>query len=422
MAIPAAALLGFVGLGSSIAKADSPAVIENYTLSAQAQSLQFLITVPQAPLVSTYEAGAYGSSARIDSLGTSFADAGAPYSPLANSLPGTVNGVGSGSLPPLPPLPGYVSASSPDRPADNQSQGVYAIKAHAEPERAEGSVAMGGALAASEHSTMFSSARTLVNPDGSLGIVASAGADLLNLGGLVDIGNVSSIATMSKRAGEAPVYEVITKLGTVTAAGTGFGAEHALTPDMIDSLNASLKESGITLRFLPATYVYSDGSTNTGSPQRGKAIQSLNSGGLQIDIAREIKDLGLVVTSTTLGQVFLSATADDAGAGSALAPGVLDGLGGGPESGSPASVPGAVADGIGLLPNTIGGLPPTAELATAPSAVTGAAPNAVLSAASAFGLGSAELLYGLLALAAVLALVGTQLVGFLAVRLGRTSA
>ncbi len=428
VAVGAVVLVGMTGFGAT-AKAETPAA-DNFNLSSQAQSIDVLVSIPGAPLVTAYQVGAYGSSAKLDSLGSSFADAGAPYSPLANSLPGTVNGVGVGSLPPLPPLPGYVYASSPDRVEDNQSQGVYSIDAVAAPERAVGTVGLGGSLAANKYSTFFSSATAEKNADGSVTAAAAAGADLLNLSGLLDLGNVSSVATLTKRAGEAAVYTVSTKLGTVTAAGTGFGPEMALTPDMIDSLNTSLAPSGISLNLLPVTYTYADGSASTRTAEKGKEIKSVDSGGLQVVIAREFKDFGLVTTTTTLGRVFLAATADSDESGSALGP-LGEALGG--PIGGPGGAALPTTDGIGLgiavpaaaagiaVPDAVAGnIVPTTDLTTVPSATSGGA-QAQRVSLSTLGLDSVENIYAILALAAILAVALAQLLGFFAVRLGRKS-
>ena len=67
---------------------------------------------------------------RSNSLGESISDAGAPYSPSIASLPGTINGLGAGNFPPLPPLPGYVSASYPSNAGRHAEPGGLRHRRH----------------------------------------------------------------------------------------------------------------------------------------------------------------------------------------------------------------------------------------------------------------------------------------------------
>jgi hypothetical protein len=423
-----ALLLAAVTFGPA-AGADTPFNPNNFNLSAQAQSVDIIATVPGAPLITTYEASPYGASAALNSLGQSSADAGAPYAPVINTLLPLVNGLGSGSLPPLPPLPGYVYATAPTRPTDTETQGVYAVRASAGDTKAEGSVALGVTPAGGGNSTMFSSATASANPDGSVAVTASAGIDLLNLGGLVDIGNISSIGSMTKQAGHAPVYKVATSLGTVSLLGLSTGllglggnAGSSLTPTLITTLNVILKAAGISLSYLPATYVYADGSTSTGAPQTGKVIQSVDSGALQVAIVRDVKDLGHVTVTTTLGRVFMSAT-DDPGVGPTQPGTGSTGSTGG--STGVVSQPVASGNGGAGIPPVV--IPPT--LPTGPSSAPqsagepGGTSSSRLASLSVLQFGpSAEGLYLILVLGSIAAVGAAQAVRLLAVRLAFTQS
>ncbi|HEY2213658.1 MAG TPA: hypothetical protein VGH31_01285, partial [Acidimicrobiales bacterium] len=117
----------------------------SYTLSAEANALDVLLTDPSLPLSGdlVVEAGPFGASALENSLGESASDAGAPYAPSLTSLPGVVAGIGGSLVPPLPPLPGYVSASYPNSASSSQTQAGYDITATASANSSKGIVSLG---------------------------------------------------------------------------------------------------------------------------------------------------------------------------------------------------------------------------------------------------------------------------------------
>jgi hypothetical protein len=294
-----------------------------YTLSSLANALDAVVTDPSLPLSGdlAIELGPWGASASEDSLGESMSDAGAPYSPSIASLPGTVNGIGAGDLPPLPPLPGYVSASYPSDQSNTEAQAGYDITATAGANTAKGTVSLGVQPSGSPNATMFASALSTANSDGSVEAVGIAGIDALDIGQLIDVGNVSSSLEMTEQANAAPVVTSKTNLGTITLLGkvTGLlGTEASvlgvntpipLTTTLISTLNGLLGKSGLAVTYLPETFTYTDGTSSTGStPQSSKTIESVDSGALKVTFSKNIPSQGLVVVSVTLGRVYVSAT------------------------------------------------------------------------------------------------------------------
>lgn len=294
-----------------------------YNLSAQANALDVLLTDPSLPLSGdlNYEVGPWGASALVNSLGESISDAGAPYSPSIASLPGTINGLAAGNFPPLPPLPGYVSASYPSNKAAIESQAGYDIAATAQANSAKGAVGLGVQPAGSPNPTFFATAQTTANDDGSVTLSASAGMDLLDFGQLLDLGNVSSSLSITQQANEQPKVTSQTNLGSITLLGTtsgllghgasllGVGVPIDINAELIGTLNTVLAQSGIKLTYLPVTYSYTDGSSSTGSsPDSAKTLAAVDSGALQVTFSKNFPSQGQVTLSATLGRVYLSTT------------------------------------------------------------------------------------------------------------------
>jgi len=311
------------GADTGTTGSSGPGNTNTYNLSAQANALDVLLTDPSLPLSGdlNYEVGPWGSSASLNSLGESISDAGAPYSPSIASLPGTINGLASGNFPPLPPLPGYVSASYPSHKASIQSQAGYDIAATAGANTSKGAVGLGVQPSGSPNTTFFSTAETTANPDGSVTLNASAGMDLLDFGALLDLGNVSSSLSMTQQANQQPKVTSQTTLGTITLLGTstgllgkgasalGIGVPIDINQQLIGTLNTVLAKTGIKLTYLPVTYIYTDGTSSTGSsPDSAKTLQAVDSGALQVTFSQNFPSQGQVTLSATLGRVYLSTT------------------------------------------------------------------------------------------------------------------
>ena len=412
---------------STTAQATNP---NTYDLSAQANALDVLLAIPNLPLGLSIEAGPYGSSASLNSLGQSLSDAGAPYAPTIASLPGTVNGLGSGVLPPLPPLPGYVSASYPRTPTDAQTQGGYEITSTASPSDAKGAVAIGVQPAGSTNATLSSSSEASANGDGSVSVSGSAGIDALSFGQLFDIANVSSSLSMTQQANGQPKVTAETKLGTITLLGQatgllgkgvsvlGAGVPLDVSNEIIGPLNTVLSKSGVQLTYLPETFLYTDGTKSTGaSPDSSKTLQAVDSGALKVTVLQNVPGQGTYGASFTLGRVYLS-TSDTPGivptigntgnTGSAGNTGAgTPAVSTGPGSGSPlgntgagtVSVPSGAPGGGGAAPTA-----PTQALAVEPTYALEKGP-------------SAASLYLLLILVALAVLIASQAVRVFSVRL-----
>ncbi len=415
-----------------------------YTLSAEANALDVLVTDPSAPLSGdlAYEAGPWGASATIDSLGESMSDAGAPYSPSVASLPGTVNGIGDGDVPPLPPIPGYVSASYPSTPTNNQTQGGYQITSSASTNSAKGTVSLGVQPSGSANSTFFASAETTANGDGSVSADASAGMDALDFGQLFDLGNVSSTMSMTQQSNQEPTVTSQTNLGTITLLGQasglnavgvsalGEGTPIDINSAVLGAVNSLLSGAGITFTYVPETFTYTDGSSSTGSsPETGKTLQSIDSGALRVTETQNLPSQGLTTVSLTLGRVYVSTT-DTPGIGPITGNSGTIGNTGNTGNGVTTTTAspsfsfgsvgntGAVSGGASALPSssTPGSSPPS-------SATT---PSRTLQTSPAFAVEEgppAQSVYLVLVLGALAMLLGAQAVRYLAVRLalsGRT--
>jgi hypothetical protein len=383
------------------------------------------------PLTTTIAASPYGASASLNSIGQSLADAGAPYAPYVYAVPGNANGLGSGRIPPLPTPPGYVSSRYPSSPSASQDQGPYSIEAASSTTDSTGRVRLGGQQAASNNSTFQATAETTANPDGSVTVTANTGVDLLNVSSVLDIGNVSSTAKMTKQAGASPTITQSFDMGTVSLLGQknglvgntlslfGSGVPVPLTTTVLPVLNAALAPTGIKVSYLPATFAYTDGTTSTGSvPDPSKRVQSLTSAALDVRVTQNVKTQGEVSTEFILGRVVLAASND---------PGI--GSGASDDSGNVAAPTGGESPSSGSAPSTGA---PGGQLAAAPAALPAVAPSLAAPASglrpnnarrptaraigARTGLG-AQGLYLVLVLAAAAAAAGGNVVRLLGVKL-----
>jgi hypothetical protein len=401
-----------------------------YNLSAQANALDVLLTDPSLPLSGdlNYEVGPWGSSASLNSLGESISDAGTPYSPSIASLPGTINGLGAGNFPPLPPLPGYVSASYPSHKASIQSQAGYDIAATAGANTSKGAVGLGVQPSGSPNTTFFSTAQTTANPDGSVSLSASAGMDLLDFGQLLDVGNVSSSLSMTQQANQPPKVTSQTTLGTITLLGTstgllgkgasvlGVGVPIDINTELIGTLNTLLAKTGFKLTYLPVTYTYTDGTSSTNaSPNSAKTLEAVDSGALQVTFSQNIPSQGQVTLSATLGRVYLSTT-DTPGIGPTTGnSGVVAGNTGAGTA-TPSSSPSAVLGNTGTVTGNSG---PSSTSPSAPSSAPSGSTQA-LASGPAYLIEHGppiESVYLVLVLAALGLLLASQAARYLAVRL-----
>lgn len=314
--------IGLMLVPSSPAGADSPTPASNpniYALSAEAVGIDAVITDPSIPLNTTVDVGGFGASASLNSLGQSMADAGAPYSPYVFSLPGTVDGLAPSQIPYIPEPAGYVTSSYPTSTDSTQAQGPYAISAQSQPSTSQGTVRIGVQQAATNDSTVQATARTVANPDGSVSVQASTGVDLLNVGGLLDIGNVTSTESITEQGSAPPTVTGSTTLGTVSLLGQpsgilggaldifGTGVPVPLNATLLPLLNQVLAAAGVSVEYVPSSYTYTDGSTSTGMADPSKTIQAVDSAGLKVTVKQNVKSQGLVTFTLTVGRVYVSA-------------------------------------------------------------------------------------------------------------------
>ncbi len=421
---------------SGTANAAAPEVFD---LSAQAIALESTATDPGIPTGIPFTVGTYGAASRLSSLGDSAADAGAPYSPLLYSAPAFGNGVTSSTFgfgfPELPSFPGYVAAKDPITPLAEQTAGGYELTATAEPSRSVGMVSMGAQAATSKENNFFARASTLTEEEGVLS-QGVAGVHALTLGGIVDIFDVSSRASLSLDSNGRVVPNTTTNLGTIKLAGltnglTGEGlatAGTAPTPidvSGLDAINQALEPSGIRLTYLPAEYTYADGSTSVGDePDAKKRLIGLTSGALQVFITGTL-ERGTSTEELTIGRISINAQ----GASTGTSPATVN-----LHESAPGSAP-ADVDSVAALPSLDAAAVPEVDAAVAPGAVPpGAAipvspvsatdpaesARAFLPAASAElinqGSTSMETFYLTVAVASALALVASQVLRVLNAR------
>jgi hypothetical protein len=424
-----------------------------YDLSAESIALASTATDPAVPLGIPFSIGAYGAGALLNSNGQSSADAGAPYSPLVSSLPSTGNGVASSTfgygLPVVPKFPGYVSARYPLAPFTKQNAGGYELVASTDPSHAAGQVSIGGQSATSDQNNAFAFAKNLAGADGVF-TEGAAGVHALTLGGILDVLDVSSYASLARDGGKT-VPVTTTNLGSISFAGlttglTGDGftalgsAPTPITLGGIDALNQALKPSGITLDYLPQIYAYTDGSTSTGPHvEPEKEVSGVISGALKIFLTNT-SDRGTSTETITIGRVSLTATSTtlnadapqsaagpgtpDAGRAAGQLPSVgTDAVGTGLESAT-APAAGALGSMLGPAPapapagttGATGTTRPTAAGITGGRLPTPTYVPAAWSAAYRIGTTSFESSFVVLVAAAAAALVGAQIVRLLAIR------
>ncbi|HEY3603453.1 MAG TPA: hypothetical protein VGL04_02185 [Sporichthyaceae bacterium] len=323
---------GVLGIGGT-ANAQAPQSTGGtriYDLSSEAVAVQSTATDPGAPFGIPLSIGSYGASSVLNSNGESTADSGAPYSPLVFSLPNTGNGLFQGSfgfgLPVVPTFPGYVSAKDPVLPTDQQNAGGYQLDAMAEPAQARGDVSMGGQAATSAENNAFAYANSVVGDDNVLS-EGGAGVHALTLGGILDVANVSSHASLTKTDGGRAVPTTSTDLGTVTFAhlrngvsADGFSAFGSgpvpLHAEGLGALNDALKPAGIRFTYLPEVYTYTDGSTTNGPKvDAKKEVAGITSGALQIFLTNT-SDRGTTTDTITIGRVAVAASSSSVGGAS----------------------------------------------------------------------------------------------------------
>jgi hypothetical protein len=417
-----------------------------FTLSVESDGLMVAVQDGNLPLSQSFVTSPYSALANLDSIGDSSAQAGAPYlGPFIQPLIGTLNGASFGNIPALPTLPGLVNSTYPGTPNAAQTNGPYSITASSTQQESKSAVNLGVNQVGGRNATIFATAQAVANPDGSVTSTGSAGADLLNVGGILDIANFSSTVTMTEQGSQPPKLTTHTNLGTITVLGlpiglnenglSVLGANVPLPPSALnETVNHALSSAGISMKYLPATATKAPGSD---------VVQTLDSGALEVSFTKKVPTQGPVTVDLILGRVQASATntagATDIGGGGdttggagavgGSSPAGEGGLAGGATTPAPSADTGGASTGsVGTaVPTESTPAPVTAGSVPAPSLASGT-PNRSATGAptqpqarSGFRpnnavTGGGESPYLLLVLAALAAVGGSQLIRILGIR------
>jgi len=259
--------LGLVGSGSvadrSQAAAQTAPVL--FELAARADGLGLELVASGFPVVPEGKVlflSPGTAQARLNQFsGSAFASA--PYAgDLIVSLPTTLNGLGSGSLPPAPPYPFHVAADSATR-EDREEIGPYLIDARTDEDRSSAEARIGLATFSPEIVSVRASATVTHNTDsGALEATSFTRTAPFRVNDLLSIGEIRSRSTfrLDPSTGEPPTKETSLAVGTITVAGIELGltekglsiAGDPLVPVDVAGLARLLAQSGVEVELLPA--------------------------------------------------------------------------------------------------------------------------------------------------------------------------
>jgi hypothetical protein len=419
--------------GASCAPGGDGLASASYTLVADAEPVLLTVLDGQAPLVpggvDLLDLSPVSAQSELDSLQQGTAFAGSPdFGSFVDSLPGTVSGLLSGAGPPLPAVPGTVASSS-NVPTDQETLGPYEISAKTSSVESQ-AAALVGASASTGLSGAEATADTVINPDCSVTSTATSHISLINLGTLMDLGDISTTTTVTEQPGGQPVISTTMSLGTFTLpilgpnglTDKGFTVAGLTVPSPVQTIFKALSTalgSTVNLQYLPAT-------TTTQLLHSGTITgEGVESAALKMTFTPDVPTQGKVPVSLIVGRTFVSVDnaaqstgAADSGSGSDL--GVT---GASTDSGSLGSgVSGlSTSDLSGSLGSGSTGTGSTGSTSTQ----TGTGIPSGSSAQSLPSLGrlvskigpSGESLYLILVLGGLAALGGSQLLRLLAIRL-----
>jgi hypothetical protein len=286
-----------------------------YEIHVKSSGMDVHINDPNLVLQPDVAFGPYAAAATLDNLGSSNAAAGAPeLGDYVGPLVGHFNGLGAGQIPPFPPVPGEVRSSYPGQPSGSQENHGYSIQATSSQNESKSVVNLGPMAPGATNGTLFSVAEAAINNKGVLSAVGASGVDLLNIGGVLDIGKVSSLISMTDPGSGAVKFTTATEVGTITVSGQKFGlTQDGLTAagtnsgssaDQVNGATEALKQAGISIRYIPSTVTYAPG-THT--------VQSMESGAVAVSYQHDVPSQGLTTTTYTLGYVSLATTTQKSG-------------------------------------------------------------------------------------------------------------
>jgi hypothetical protein len=193
--------------------------------------------------------------------GSAFASA--PYAgDLIVNLPTTINGLGSGTLPPFPAYP-FLAATDSSTHDARQQLGPYVIVSHTGKDVATAGAQVGLSTFSPQVISVTSNASVTRDPDtGVLLAQSSTHVAPLQVNDLLSIGDIRSTSTFRydpSTPDKAPVKTTTLSVGTITIAGVELGLTqdglsvggHQLLPVDLSSLNGLLAGSGFSLDVIP---------------------------------------------------------------------------------------------------------------------------------------------------------------------------
>jgi hypothetical protein len=243
------------------------------------------------------------AQAAVNSQQTSQAFASAPYGgDFVTTLPGTVDGLGAGSLPPVPSFPFYIATESPTTPSGSFVEGPYSITAASTPTNSTATAKVG--LSTDSPQVASAIAHADVNADPTTGVLtadAMASIEPLQVAPGVALGDIHSSVSLrfdpsDPKAGLQKQSSLT--IGTIDVDGLQVGlTDHGLTllpgltiPVDLTAVSNLLRQAGVTFTYLPGT------TTAT----------SVTSAAVSVSYTTTLPTLGLTTVTMLLGQVSAS--------------------------------------------------------------------------------------------------------------------
>jgi hypothetical protein len=255
--------LAYAGPGGQAAAQDTGGI---FSLSARGDGFGVELIGTGLPVVPAGKVAFVSpatAQATLDQFsGSAFASA--PYGgDLISSLPSTVNGLGAGTLPPVPAYPFIVAADSTTHDA-RQEIGPYVIASHTGDNEATADAQIGLSTFSPQVVSVTSNASVTRDP-GTGVLVARASTHIapLQVNGLLSIGDIRSTSTFRydpRTPDKAPVKTTALSVGTLTIAGVEVGlTQNGLTvggqqllPVDLSALTQVLAGTGFSIDVIPA--------------------------------------------------------------------------------------------------------------------------------------------------------------------------
>lgn len=229
--IGAVGLIGaaVLGVATDVAQSqEAPAQPTSYEAIASAEGFRFSFGAPGFVAVDTFiDGGGPVSQSVIDGLGNSRSFASLPYpGDLAITGPGLVAGLTG--LPSPPPYPFYVSSSHPTAPEGKVAQPGYELTANSTESASKASTMTGGGSGSGDSASSIGKTVTVADvsrdaTSGAVTAVATGTADVINIGGVLRIGQVDAKAKVTRTPGADPTREANFVINGVSIAGTAVG-------------------------------------------------------------------------------------------------------------------------------------------------------------------------------------------------------